>query len=556
MSKDKNYFGVMLDMSRSGIMKVSEVKKYASIIQKMGYNMLQLYMEDVYEVDNEPYFGYLRGKYSKKELKEIVSYCNEIGVEVVPCIQTLAHLENVLRWKPYRDIIDFGNILLVGEEKTYQFIENTIKSLRECFTTNHIHIGMDEAGMLGLGRYLSLHGYENRVDILKKHLERVMEICKKYDFKPMMWSDMFFRLANDGQYYPENPTLPEEIVKTIPKDLGIVYWDYYTADKDYYKKMMESHLKAGDNVWFAGGAWTWAGFASGNDFSVKTMTLAMQAASECNLKNILITLWSDNGIECSYYSVLPALFTIRKAYDGITDISSIKDEFKKITGEDYDAMMSMDLPNYVGGNDCVMGNISKHMFYSDPFLGFLDSTVIEGAESEFKGHAKTLHDKAKGSKYADIFEYLSALCDFMSIKYNLGVRSRQLYKLNDKKQLKDLIDDYQKAIDYLDIFYIKFRTAWLKVCKPNGFEVHDIRIGGLKQRLIHCRDRLAAYLNGELASISELEEEILDFNGRGKAVKAQRLTPGESLYYTDYNIYIDRPPHITAWQFIASITHL
>ena len=118
MAQEKNYFGVMLDMSRSGIMKVSEVKKYASIIQKMGYNMLQLYMEDVYEVDNEPYFGYLRGKYSKKELKEIVSYCNEIGMEVVPCIQTLAHLENVLRWKPYRDIIDFGNILLVGEEKT------------------------------------------------------------------------------------------------------------------------------------------------------------------------------------------------------------------------------------------------------------------------------------------------------------------------------------------------------------------------------------------------------------------------------------------------------
>ena len=54
---NKKRFGVMLDMSRNGVMKVEEVKNYASIISKMGYNTLQLYMEDVYEVDGQPYFG-------------------------------------------------------------------------------------------------------------------------------------------------------------------------------------------------------------------------------------------------------------------------------------------------------------------------------------------------------------------------------------------------------------------------------------------------------------------------------------------------------------------
>ena len=43
----KNYFGAMLDMSRNGVMKPEEVKKYALLLKKMGYNMLQLYMEDV-----------------------------------------------------------------------------------------------------------------------------------------------------------------------------------------------------------------------------------------------------------------------------------------------------------------------------------------------------------------------------------------------------------------------------------------------------------------------------------------------------------------------------
>ena len=134
-------FGVMLDMSRNGVMKPEQVKKFAKVISTFGYNMIQLYTEDTYEVDNEPYFGYMRGRYTKAELKDIVHYCNSIGVEVVPCIQTLAHLNQIFRWDTYKEINDFGDILLVGKERTYSLIENMFKTLRECYTTNKIHIG-------------------------------------------------------------------------------------------------------------------------------------------------------------------------------------------------------------------------------------------------------------------------------------------------------------------------------------------------------------------------------------------------------------------------------
>ena len=53
-------FGVMLDMSRNAVMKPSEVKQFADIIKSFGYNMIQLYTEDTYEIYGEPYFGYLR----------------------------------------------------------------------------------------------------------------------------------------------------------------------------------------------------------------------------------------------------------------------------------------------------------------------------------------------------------------------------------------------------------------------------------------------------------------------------------------------------------------
>ena len=45
--------GVMLDCSRNAVMSVDNVKKYADILSKMGYNTLMLYTEETYEVNNQ-----------------------------------------------------------------------------------------------------------------------------------------------------------------------------------------------------------------------------------------------------------------------------------------------------------------------------------------------------------------------------------------------------------------------------------------------------------------------------------------------------------------------
>ena len=79
-------FGVMLDCSRNAVMKVCEIKRMIDYLVKMGYNALELYTEDTYEVKGEPYFGYLRGRYTCDELKEIDAYALEKGVELIPCI--------------------------------------------------------------------------------------------------------------------------------------------------------------------------------------------------------------------------------------------------------------------------------------------------------------------------------------------------------------------------------------------------------------------------------------------------------------------------------------
>ncbi|MBQ9132234.1 MAG: beta-N-acetylhexosaminidase [Clostridia bacterium] len=508
-------FGVMLDMSRNAVMKPEQVKAFAATIKKFGYNMIQLYTEDTYEIPEEPYFGYLRGRYSQAELKDMVAYCDFIGVELIPCIQTLAHLNQTFQWKPYQEIRDIDNILMVGEERTYELIENMFRSLRACYTTKYIHIGMDEAHHLGLGKYLDKHGFTNRFDIIYNHLKKVIDLAKKYDFTPIMWSDMFFRLANKGTYYVDDLSIiTDEVVNACPEGVELVYWDYYSDEKQHFDNMFDAHAKFKGETWFGGGVWTWSGFAPNNLWTLDSMTPAMESCRERNVDNIFMTMWGDNGAECSFWSVLPSLYAVRRIYDGITDMEQIKQEFAHITGEDFDSMMLLDLPVDMGKVYRRNNSISKYTLYNDAFLGFLDPALPAGGKEQFAQLSAALKKSANsGSQFAYVYDSLAALCNVVSMKYDLGVRTRAIYKANDKDAMRDLIGDYHKTMNALEDFINKFRVLWFKENKPHGFDVQEQRLGGLLLRLRSQSQRLMDYALGEIDSIPELEEELLPYNG-------------------------------------------
>ena len=529
-------FGVMLDMSRNAVMKVEEVKNIAKILRSFGYNTIMLYTEDTYEVDNEPYFGYMRGRYTQNELKEIVAYCESLGMEVIPCIQTLAHLNQIFRWPAYSPIRDCDDILLVGEERTYDLIENIFKTLRKCFSSEYIHIGMDEAHNVGLGEYLSRNGYEHRSTILQKHLKRVVEIASKYGFKPLIWSDMFYKLATKGWYYAPNAEVTEEIKALVPNEVSLVYWDYYNTEKSTFDRLITSHQEFNNEIWFAGGAWTWEGFAPHNAYTLKTMTPAMQSAKENGVENIFITSWGDNGKECSFYAVLPSLYAIKRLYDGETNMEKIKSEFFDLTGENFDALFALDLPNCVGNNKGTE-NPCKHMLFSDPFNGFLDSTVKDGVAEEYAKHAKILSEYASKSKYSYLFESAYALCELMSVKYALGFETRTAYAEKDKEKLSKLIKKYSICEELLEKFYEKLRKVWYKENKPHGFDTQDLRLGGLSRRLRSCRERLESYVSGEENTIPELDEKLLDFFGGGDVFEKEK-TPTFNTWTTNASVNI------------------
>ena len=501
--------GVMLDCSRNAVMKVDAVKDYALILKKMGYNTLMLYTEDTYEVDNQPYFGHLRGRYSKEEMKELDTYCNGIGIELVPCIQTLAHLENIFKWyTEYEDIRDCDDILLVGEDKTYALIEDMLSSLRQCYTTKKIHIGMDEAGNVGKGKYMNKHGLEDRFDIINNHLHKVCELCKKYDFEPMIWSDMFCNLALNIENQYEEVDASKILEKAaLPENISLVYWDYYSTDVNRYKRQIKTNKMFGKPTYFAGGAWTWWGFAPHNQYSIDTTKAAITACNECGIDGVFFTVWGDFGGECTKYAVLPSLMYAAELVKGNEDMDSIKAKFKEIVGVDFDAFMLLDKLDEPGGNH--RENPSRYLIFNDVFMGVCDSMCDIEDDIYYEKLAKDIKSVDAG-EYSVIFDSYQKLAELLSLKASLGIRTREAYLAGDKATLKLLVSDYELAIEKLEAFHSVYQKLWFWENKPHGFDVQDIRLGGTIKRISSCKKRLEEFISGDVATIPELNEPVLE----------------------------------------------
>lgn len=503
-------FGVMLDCSRNAVMTVDEVKRFITVIAKMGYNQVQLYMEDTYEVEGEPFFGYLRGRYSAEELKALDDFAFEHGVELVPNVQTLAHMTAFLRWRG--DLCDTENILLVGNEDVYTLIDRMLSSLRRCFRTEKIHIGMDEAHMLGRGRYYDQHGPQNRFDILLSHLERVCVLADKYGFKPMMWSDMFYCLANGGEYYKTDARFDASVSARIPANLTLVYWDYYTHDKKRYDAMIKGHRQLSDKIVFGGGAWKWVGFAPHNEYGITATKAALRACVEGGIRDVFLTMWGDNGAECSSWSVLPALCHAACTAEGITKLADIKQKFYEWVGVKYDDFMLLDLPDQIVRIKDGVATPSKYFLYADCFASIFQNTESEDYARSYASVARRLNLAAKrAGEWSYLFDTLSKLCALLAMKVTICTRTREAYASGDAAALDAVIADYKKMIRLTRAFYNAFRTQWYKENKPHGFHVQDARLGGLMQRMQNCLDMLVDYRDGKIQNIPELEEEIVPF---------------------------------------------
>ena len=451
-----------VDCSRNAVWNIPSLKKWIDIISKLGYNTLLLYTEDTYEVDRHPYFGYGRGRYSKDELKQLDAYALEHGVELIPSIATLSHLATIFRWPQYAAILDTYDILLCEDSQTDALIDCMLSTCAECFTSRTIEINMDEAELLGRGKYLSKHGYEPSADIFQRHLNKVCDMARKHGFTTVLHSDG-----------------------------------------------MKTECCTGAERWTVGEVFARNGFNPENNYSIEVLRRQMKDTLDRKIENMMVCFFGDDGGECSRFAGLPGLFYASEIAKGMSDESVIKQHFEEMFGISFDQFMLIDLTQRNETEEYGV-HPSRYILYNDPFMGLLDETIPEYTRADHEQLVQLLSPLCDHPRWGYMFRTVRDLCAVTVEKCDIGQRIHAAYHEGDKVKLRQLADDLRNIRVLVETFYKSFRKQWMTENKGHGFDVSDVRIGGVVMRLNHCAERLEAYCAGAVDRIAELEDELLD----------------------------------------------
>lgn len=503
--------GTMVDVSRNGVLRICAVQKLIRHCALMGINQMMFYTEDTFEIPGEPMFGYFRGGYSQDELRSIDQYAALFGIELIPCIQTLGHLEQVLQWPCYHHLKDTDGVLLAGDQETEAFIEKMISAASAPFRSNRIHIGMDEAHGIGSGNYRLRNGLRPPFEILCEHLQKIVATCKRLNLKPMIWSDMFFRLGSKtNSYYDQEATIFPSASELIPEDVQLVYWDYYHTDAEFYSEWIDRHRQMGKSPIFAGGIWTWNRFWAQLPHSQATLKAGISAAQQKGLDEVLVTFWGDDGMECDIFSALPAIqYFADLAYGNnhSADDSLSANFLGSVGGTASEWIAASELDLVPSANSPTHeANVSKWILWHDPLLGHYECQIQPEFLEHYQDVAARLENKTPETHEDARLLFIRQLAIVLALKTELHLKLRPTYKGNDREALQfiheDLLRDLRGAVCDLRS---QHEVRWHEHFRCFGWEVIEKRYAALISRLDTLAKKLSLYLSDQANVIPELE---------------------------------------------------
>lgn len=500
--------GTMIDVARNGVLKVSALKQVLMRMASLGYTEAWLYLEDCFEVPGQPYFGHLRGRYTQAQLHELALYADRFGLTLVPAIQTLAHLQNALKWTAFDDIKDTPEVLWVEKPETTAFLKQLLEAASAPFLTKKIHIGMDEAYGLGHGNRLYHEGYVDQETLIQAHLKTVVKLCDELNLKPYMWSDMWFTIASPtNTMYDESVHFEPEFVKAMPH-VGQVYWDYYHEDVQTYEGRLKQHLELKQPVVYAGGLWTWPSLAPHQAKMLQSVGAGMTGAKHVGITQAVATMWFDDGAETPFAAAWLGLQTfIEYQYHDTVSPQALAKQFALMQGEDYQAFMLLDEFDHVPNTPTNLSgeNPSKLVLYEDLMLQkYVVNLRGHDLQAHYQQLAQSLATVPITAESADLFAYYQQLAKTLAAKVVAlqALKTLPSQTLREASQATAALNAYRSA---LVVMMASYRQVWHDERRGNGFEVVDIRLGGQLARIETVLWRLKEWVAGR-DNLDELYE--------------------------------------------------
>src|SRR5690606_32733052 len=116
--------GIMLDVSRGKVPTLETLCGLVDLCARMKLNVLMLYVEHTFRFRRHPKIGEGASPLDAETLRALDTYAAAQHVELVPNLQSLGHMEHVLKHREYHDLAETEArwTLACAEPGTYRLL--------------------------------------------------------------------------------------------------------------------------------------------------------------------------------------------------------------------------------------------------------------------------------------------------------------------------------------------------------------------------------------------------------------------------------------------------
>jgi len=146
--------GLMLDVSRGKVPTPDSLRELVDVCARLKLNALMLYTEHTFRWRRHPEIGKDDSPLSAETMLMLDAYASERHVELIPSLQSLGHMEDILKLPRYRKLAETDAAWSVApsEPATYALLRDLYEEYLPNFRSGWLNANCDEPWDLGRGK--------------------------------------------------------------------------------------------------------------------------------------------------------------------------------------------------------------------------------------------------------------------------------------------------------------------------------------------------------------------------------------------------------------------
>lgn len=313
---DFPYRGILLDVSRGKVPTEAQLRALVDLCVRLKLNVLMLYVEHTFRSRRHAAIGADASGLEAETLRALDAYAAERHVELVPNLQSLGHMEHVLKLPAYAELAetDARWTLACADPRSYELLGDLYEEYLPNFRSRLFHANCDEPWDLGKGRSRKLAESLGPGGLFLEHVRRVRELARALGRRPMIWADFV-------HHHPER-------IGELDRDVLLCDW-WYEAEFDFDR--VRVFAKHGLEFWVCPGTSSWNCLFPRMENALTNVSRWADAGRRHGATGLLMTDWGDFG----HYNLLGAswlgyAWAAQQAWSGPADAAAFDRAFGRV----------------------------------------------------------------------------------------------------------------------------------------------------------------------------------------------------------------------------------